>query len=385
MNKLDLVGQKFHMLTVVSSAISRKKPNGQTVSMWNCLCDCGKKTTVSLSELKGGGTKSCGCLRTAAKNNLLGKKFGLWTVVERTPAKRCSYLCRCECGTEKVIRADHLKTFSETSSCGCNRSETQKKQYQNGRKTREINLKNKVFGKLHVLDGPIHKNNTSSTYWVCECKCGNIVEKSGEKLRRGMATSCGCLTKELRSKNRIIDLSEKTFGEWTVLKRGKDHICPKGQSAPKWLCQCSCGTKREVFGAILRNGTSMSCGCLKASKGERAIAEILQKERVEFLKEYQFEDLVSSKGNPLRFDFCLLKSGKIVALIEYQGEQHFYKEDERFGYNQRKFTDPKKKKYCEVNNISLYEVRFDEDIAERICEILIDLKLLQDNSVPSLT
>lgn len=30
---------------------------------WECECDCGKSVTVSLSNLLGGSTKSCGCLR----------------------------------------------------------------------------------------------------------------------------------------------------------------------------------------------------------------------------------------------------------------------------------------------------------------------------------
>jgi hypothetical protein len=56
--------------------------------------------------------------------DLTGQKFGRLTVIERAENKgrrRGAYwLCKCECGNEKVIRADSLK---KAMSCGCLRSE----------------------------------------------------------------------------------------------------------------------------------------------------------------------------------------------------------------------------------------------------------------------
>lgn len=46
--------------------------------------------------------------------DLKGQKFGYWTVVERAenhPAARSAqWLCECECGTKKIIRASALKS-----------------------------------------------------------------------------------------------------------------------------------------------------------------------------------------------------------------------------------------------------------------------------------
>lgn len=53
----DLVGERFGRLTVVSRAPNNNKGN----TMWNCLCDCGKTTTVVAYSLKNGSSKSCGC------------------------------------------------------------------------------------------------------------------------------------------------------------------------------------------------------------------------------------------------------------------------------------------------------------------------------------
>lgn len=64
--KIDLIGQRFSRLTVVGEA---GRSRGQV--MWECLCDCGKKTAVRGESLRGGHTRSCGCLQreiTSAQN-----------------------------------------------------------------------------------------------------------------------------------------------------------------------------------------------------------------------------------------------------------------------------------------------------------------------------
>lgn len=58
----DFTGEKFGLLT----AIRRVGKNAQRVSLWECICDCGKTTTVSGSNLGSGHTRSCGCLRLKA-------------------------------------------------------------------------------------------------------------------------------------------------------------------------------------------------------------------------------------------------------------------------------------------------------------------------------
>lgn len=56
--KENLVGQKFGMLTIVEINPQRKHHQFQ----WNCLCDCGKSTTVITGHIKSGNVRSCGCL-----------------------------------------------------------------------------------------------------------------------------------------------------------------------------------------------------------------------------------------------------------------------------------------------------------------------------------
>lgn len=55
----DLMGQTFNMLTVTAYAGRRSKENKP---YWVCRCECGNEKIVSSANLKSGAVKSCGCL-----------------------------------------------------------------------------------------------------------------------------------------------------------------------------------------------------------------------------------------------------------------------------------------------------------------------------------
>lgn len=59
MKLVDLTGQTFGRLTVVSRA---ENSNGGK-ARWLCKCECGNDCIVHASALRSGNTKSCGCLR----------------------------------------------------------------------------------------------------------------------------------------------------------------------------------------------------------------------------------------------------------------------------------------------------------------------------------
>lgn len=56
---------------------------------------------------------------------------------------------------------------------------------------------------------------------------------------------------------KIEDLTGRVYGRLTVLRRVED----SRSRHPQWLCQCSCGNTKVVFGDALRGGYTKSCGC----------------------------------------------------------------------------------------------------------------------------
>ena len=53
--------------------------------------------------------------------DITGNKYNKWTVIERAENDKnggARWLCRCECGNEKIVQASHLKNGA-SQSCGC--------------------------------------------------------------------------------------------------------------------------------------------------------------------------------------------------------------------------------------------------------------------------
>jgi len=60
-NVVDALGQRFGRLLVLKQGPSKKYAQGKAAT-WLCRCDCGNELFVSGHSLRGGNTKSCGCL-----------------------------------------------------------------------------------------------------------------------------------------------------------------------------------------------------------------------------------------------------------------------------------------------------------------------------------
>lgn len=86
---------------------------------------------------------------------------------------KSKWLCKCDCGNEKIIYGGHLES-GHTKSCGCYRPP-------------KNNLTNKKFGRLTVIEW------VGNGKWKCECECGNIVNVETSNLNNGNTKSCGCL------------------------------------------------------------------------------------------------------------------------------------------------------------------------------------------------
>lgn len=122
------------------------------------------------------------------KLNLINQRFGRLVVIAAAPnkGKRTQWKCRCDCGKEKIVSTESLRS-GKTQSCGCLQAETARK---NGL-TQLNDLTGQQFGKLTVLEYAGSQRHRSS--WKCQCECGNIVIVNQMELAHGDTLSCGCL------------------------------------------------------------------------------------------------------------------------------------------------------------------------------------------------
>lgn len=189
MKKCDLIGQRFGLLTVLERTENRK----DRYALWRCACDCGKEKDVSTKDLKRGTIKNCGCIpKSGARKGpileeLAGRTFGKLTVVERAEnrGRRTCWLCRCECGTEKVVAAHDLKS-GNSRSCGCGKYDNRN----------YLDIKGQRFGRLEAIAPTSNRDKKFSIFWNCVCDCGKEVEVTADRLLYGNYRSCGCLKRE---------------------------------------------------------------------------------------------------------------------------------------------------------------------------------------------
>lgn len=95
---------------------------------------------------------------------------------------------------------------------------------------------------------------------------------------------------------KLIDLTGKRFGRWTVLERAENQVVA-GKTNVFWKCRCECGTERDVNGNALRRGVSRSCGCWQ-KENVKQICETRRKQN-DFLLDRDTVYIKTSKGNIL--------------------------------------------------------------------------------------
>lgn len=113
-------GTVFGRWTVVTEVPSTSA-HGERAML--CRCECGTEKVVRLAAMRAGTTTSCGCAqREGVRLDVPpGTVFSRLTVIEEAPMRaggRRAMLCRCECGKEKVVPLGALRS-GNTKSCGC--------------------------------------------------------------------------------------------------------------------------------------------------------------------------------------------------------------------------------------------------------------------------
>lgn len=249
---VDLTGQRFSKLTVISEVAPYYPKNQYRKRRWLCKCDCGAETIVLQSNLTARqGTKSCGCITRSkgprsAPLELTGNRYGKLVVIGLAEPQittvggmRKQWKCQCDCGNTTIVAQDNL-LCGHTRSCGCMKSRGMKKQ---------------VFGMLTPVS-----RNTGTRDWICQCVCGNRITVNQDDLFWGSVTDCGC------QKKKRTDITGQRFGKLIALRETEPGISRSGVPVHRWLCRCDCGRELVVRKNNLTGRVTRSCGCLRSQK-----------------------------------------------------------------------------------------------------------------------
>ena len=89
-------------------------------------------------------------------------------------------------------------------------------------------ITDRKFGRLTVLRFSAMRNGKA--HWQCQCECGEILDISGQSLKRGLSRSCGCLAKRNAATHGMSHYAE--YQIWCgILQRCND---PNGKSFSRY-------------------------------------------------------------------------------------------------------------------------------------------------------
>ena len=267
--KNDLTDQKFGKLLVIKQA-----PHMGGRTAWYCKCDCGNPVlcTVISKSLKGGKTKSCGCIKKEQDRERAtdhsGNRIENYIVIKKCDGywedgdEKEFYECLCDCG--RNFRRSVTNLFS-VNSCGyCGRIKSEE-------------IEGMKFGRLTALRYS-RKDRFQKGWWWFRCECGTEeTEICVSSVLINKTRSCGCLQHEARIKSAarrraslIKQMSGKSFGMLNVIDFSRENIqfSKKGIQRKIILfnCLCDCGQVKECDASALKSGRTISCGCYERGK-----------------------------------------------------------------------------------------------------------------------
>lgn len=110
----------------------------------------------------------------------VGSNVGDWTIIS-DPIRRGTaiyYVCKCKCGTERLILRTHLLGHKSTS---CGRHNVR-------------DISGHRVGRLTVIK-PSGETDHRGILWICKCDCGNTIIRPTTQLKHDRNQSCGCYLK----------------------------------------------------------------------------------------------------------------------------------------------------------------------------------------------
>lgn len=232
----NLIGSKFGKWTIIQTEDNKIKYNH-----FICKCECGyvSPKPIHLTNLKKGlSTKCSECAYLSKAKSKIGSRHNELLIqdVYRKDGRIC-YKVLCSCGRQK----ETVWISKDVKACGeCITN-----------KVTSMNKIGKSYGLLKVISYCLE-----TRLFFCQCSCGNTLHCLKNKIN-GLHPSCGCYNKELKLKNALnivgFKFKDLKIVEFTGMKLNY------GSSRAHYLVKCKCGKllEKDISKVFVNN----SCGC----------------------------------------------------------------------------------------------------------------------------
>ena len=132
---IDITGQRWGRLKAIKQVGYYTSPStGKRQALWLWQCDCGNVKEIPATQVKNGGTRSCGCIAkehitNLNKKDIKDRRFGRLTAIRPTEKRDKSgniiWELACDCGNTVFKSVNTLKS-GRVLSCGCWYKESRK-------------------------------------------------------------------------------------------------------------------------------------------------------------------------------------------------------------------------------------------------------------------
>jgi hypothetical protein len=215
--------------------------------------------------------------KSTPKKDLIGQKFGNWTVLEWIPKngeKAGTWLCRCDCGIERALMSGFYH-HNFICKCGINKKNAQSKD--------EIHINQKIrlleaYKKRHETSGGIWTIDFSECVSLMDNPCYYCGIKNSNKIKissvnsleyNGIAmmnedlgfVSGNVITKCKQCRYVNVELVNKKFGYLQVIEM----VGQNEKGYILWRLVCDCGNEVIKPSVYITGSTFPSCGCYLTS------------------------------------------------------------------------------------------------------------------------
>jgi len=329
------------------------------------ICDIhGGFEQTPQKHLIGRGCKLCGFIKRGLSNisntdkfidkskKIHGDRYYYTLVDYKNVREKVKIICK-EHGIFEQIPNDHLQGKGCQMCAGNIKLTTDE----------FIERSNKIHNSKYDYSLVDYKNNNIKVKIICS-KHGIFEQQPSHHLNGEGCQKCAYEQVSLKlssNTEEFIEKSKKIHGN----KYDYSLVDYKGNNIKIDIICKKHGIFEQMPLSHLRGNGCSNC---KNSKGENEIYNYLKNKKIVFETQKFFDGC--RNVNPLFFDFYLPKYN---ICIEYDGIQHF-KPVEKFGgikyLKENKIRDKIKNNYCKNNNINLIRIKYDENIIEKLNNII---------------
>jgi len=279
---------------------------------------------------------------------LLEEDYGLVEGAYKNSATKIKII-HFKCSYSWEVRPNHFKKKDGKLPCPrCSGRERLNTDLFKSRVYELVGNEYEVIGEYINSDTPIKMKHSD---------CGIIEEKIPYNFFYGFR--CGsCSGNIKRTKKQFEQEVYKQVGkEYRVIS---DYI---NRHTDIELRHMKCGSSYHVTPHNFLNHEKRCPHC-QSSKGEKLTESILKENNFTYIPQDRFEECRNKY--PLPFDFGVYDNDELIALIEYQGRQHYEPVDfagrgvewAQENFEKVQHNDNIKRKFCKENNIPLIEIKY---------------------------